>query len=274
LTTLKFRLGNLESNILGIKAFLDIIPNIQLDKDVEAWLTMDFCNPNGDGNPYHENCAVGKYLPQDDIPTFGPFSDIYVILAVCEELKGTVSKGETLKEREMIDKAGLNHPGESTVIYALKHTIPNFLSRGSANPRQTALKAVKTAADWDQVFNKELARGLKAVRDERQSNVEAVILGHIKDSLLRHGHLEAASLAQEMLAKSCKFTNKVFKYLLTLNRELTNCLGFPLGDAWLLSTEVIAHICKLLNTARSEVRDVSIKSSPIRNTARILYAML
>jgi hypothetical protein len=72
------------------------------------------------------------------------------LLSVCEELEGTVSKGDTLKEREMIDKAGLNHPGESTVIYALKHTIPNFLSHGSANPRQTALKAVKTAADRDQ----------------------------------------------------------------------------------------------------------------------------
>jgi hypothetical protein len=57
----------------------------------------------------------------------------------------------------------------------LKHTIPMFLSRGPANPRQTALKAVKTAADWDQVFNKELARGLKDVRDERQPDIEAII---------------------------------------------------------------------------------------------------
>jgi hypothetical protein len=29
---------------------------------------------------------------------FGPFSDLYVILAVAEELEGTVTKGETLKE--------------------------------------------------------------------------------------------------------------------------------------------------------------------------------
>jgi hypothetical protein len=77
-----------------------------------------------------------------------------------------------------------------------------------------------------------------------------------------------------MLAKSCKFTNKVFEYLSTLNWEQTDCSGFPLGDAWLLSTEVVARICKLLNMARSKERDVLIKSRPIRNTARILYAML
>jgi hypothetical protein len=284
LSTIRTKLANLESDILGlkahsgnlgtVKAFSDIIPNIQSVKDVEAWLTMAFRDPDGEGNPYHENRAVGEYLPQDDIPTFGPFSDIYVILAVCEELEGTVTKGETLKERDLIEKAGLNHPGESTVIYALKHTIPNFLSRGSANPRQTALRAVKTAADWDQVFNKEMAKGLKDVWDERQPDVEAVIRGHIEDSLSRHGHLEAASLAREMLAKSCKFTNKVFEYLTNLNRELTDRSGFPLGDAWLLSTEIVARICKSLNTTRSEVRDISIKSTPIRNTARILYAML
>jgi hypothetical protein len=77
-----------------------------------------------------------------------------------------------------------------------------------------------------------------------------------------------------MLAKSWQFTNKVFEYLSNLNRGLTNQSGFPLGDVWLLAAEVVICICKSLNTARSEVRDVSIKLSPIRNTVRILYAML
>jgi hypothetical protein len=281
----RIRLETLESELLGLKArsselgmiksFADIIPNIRSVNDVEAWLTVAFGNKNGeDGNPYHDDRGVGEFLPQDDIPTFGPFTDIYVLLAICEELEGIVTKGETLKERDLIEKAGLNHPGESTVIYALKHTIPNFLSRGASNPRQTALKAVKTAADWDQVFNKDLAKGLKDVWDERQPDVEAVVRGHIEDSLSRHGHLQAASLAREMLSKSCKFTNKAFDYLSTLNRELTERSGFPLPDAWLLATEIIARICKALNTSRSEVRDISIKSTPLRNTARILYAML
>jgi hypothetical protein len=60
------------------------------------------------------------------------------------------------------------------------------------------------------VFNKDLAKGLKDVWDERQPDVEAVVRGHIEDSLSRHGHLVAASLAREMLSKSCKFNNKAF----------------------------------------------------------------
>jgi hypothetical protein len=243
-------------------------------QDAEAWLSLAFRDPDGGGEPYHQDRTIGEFLPQDDVPTFGPFSDLYVILAVCEELEGTVTKGETLKEREQIGKAGLNHPGESTVVYALKHTIPNFLAKGSANARQSALKAVKTAADFDQVFSKDLAHGLKDVWDERQPDVEAVIRGHIEDSLSRHRHHEAAALAREMLAKSLLFTNKLFEYLSNTNRDLTKRSGFPPTDGWLLATEIVARVCKSLNTARSEVRDVSTKSTPLRNTARILYAML
>jgi hypothetical protein len=134
----KSKLEGLESELLGLKArssemgviksFSDIIPNIRLVDDVEAWLTSAFRTTNGDGNPYHTDRAVGEFLPEDDIPTFGPFTDPYVILAICEELEGTVTKSETLKERDLLEKAKLNHPGESTVIYALQHTIPNFLS--------------------------------------------------------------------------------------------------------------------------------------------------
>jgi hypothetical protein len=79
-------------------------------------------------------------------------------------MEGVVTKTETLKERDLLDKSGLNHPGESTVIYSLKHTIPNLLLKGASNPRQTALRAVKTAADFDQIFSKELAIGLKGAQ--------------------------------------------------------------------------------------------------------------
>jgi hypothetical protein len=119
-----------------------------------------------------------------------------------------------------------------------------------------------------------LSKGLKDVWEERQPDVEAVIRGHIDDSLVRHGHTQAAALAQEMLSKSLKFTNRVFEYLTNTNRELTDRSGFPLGDAWLLATEIVARICKSLNTASSKIRDISIKSTPLRNTARVLYAML
>jgi hypothetical protein len=60
---------------------------------------------------------------------FGAFLEIYVVLAICEELEGAVTKGEILKERDLIEKAGLNHPGEPTIIYALRHTIPNYLAK-------------------------------------------------------------------------------------------------------------------------------------------------
>jgi hypothetical protein len=195
-------------------------------------------------------------------------------LAICEELEGTVTKGEILKERDLIEKAGLNHPGEPTIIYALRHTIPNFLAKGTTNSRLTALKSVKTAAEWDQVFSRNLSKGLKDVWEERQPDVESVICGHIDDSLVRHGHTQAAALARKMLSKSLKFTNRVFEYLTNTNRELTDRSGFPLGDAWLLATKIVARICKSLNTARSEIPDILTKSTPLQNTARVLYTML
>jgi hypothetical protein len=71
-----------------------------------------------------------------------------------------------------------------------------------------ALKSVKMAAD--QVFSKDQLKGLKDVWEERQTNVELVIWGHIDDSLVWHGHTQAVVLAQEMLCKSLKFTNRLF----------------------------------------------------------------
>jgi hypothetical protein len=73
-----------------------------------------------------------------------------------------------------------------------------------------------------------LSKGLKDVWKERQPDVESVIHGHINKSLVRHGHTQAAALAQEMLPKSLKFTNRVFEYLTNTNQELSNCSGFPL----------------------------------------------
>jgi hypothetical protein len=137
-------------------------------KDVKAWLTVALRQLDGDGEPYPEDRDVGEDFPKDDFPTFGPFLDFYVVLAILEELEGIiVTKGEILNECDLIKKAGLNHPGEPTIIYALKHTIPNFSSKGSANVCQTALRAVKIAAKkWDQDFSKDLSKGLKDVWDE------------------------------------------------------------------------------------------------------------
>ena len=56
--------------------------------------------------------------------SFGPFSDLLVILAIAEDLECQSTKGETLKEMEAFDKARLNHPGEATVAYALRQLPP------------------------------------------------------------------------------------------------------------------------------------------------------
>jgi hypothetical protein len=119
-----------------------------------------------------------------------------------------------------------------------------------------------------------LVKRPKHVWDERQPGVEAVIHGHLDGSLTRHGHTQADSLAGGMLLNSLKFTNHIFQYLSNTNRELTDCSGFPLPDAWLLSTEVITCCCKALNMAQSEVHDISIKSTPLQNMVCMLYAML
>jgi hypothetical protein len=84
-------------------------------------------------------------------------------------------------------------------------------------------------------------------------------------------------LKQPLLQEKCclspasSITRPLINYL---DRELTNHSGFPLGDTWLLATEIIAGICKVLNTSWSKVRDLLIKLTPPQNTAHILYAML
>jgi hypothetical protein len=85
---------------------------------------------------------------------------------------------------KLIKKVGLNHTGESMVVYALNHPIPVLLGIDtSTNCKVTAMSAIKTAADWDTVFTKGMARGLKNLWKENQANVEVVIWGHIEDSL-------------------------------------------------------------------------------------------
>jgi hypothetical protein len=49
-------------------------------------------------------------------PTFGPFCDIYVLLAAAKDLDLVLSKGDTLKEIDYIQKAGIKHPAEAVVI--------------------------------------------------------------------------------------------------------------------------------------------------------------
>jgi hypothetical protein len=148
----------------SISSFLTLIPSFQSVKDVKAWIKKGFAKGGGDGQPYHDNRSSGEYLSDDDIPTFCQFANFFVVMCTCEDLESRATKGESLKEMEAIEKAGLNHQGESTVVYALKHPIPGFLGKSvSANRKVTSLLAVKTVSDWDMIFKKEMARGLKNI---------------------------------------------------------------------------------------------------------------
>ena len=241
---------------------------------MEAWVSRAFAGDPNNPNPVQEDRGTGEFIPEDDVPTFGPFSDVFVVLAVAEDLESQDTKGETLKEMEMLEKAGLQHPGESTVVYALKQTIPGIFAKGTGTPKKTALKALKTPSEWDKVFSKDMSRGLKDVLEERHDDIESVIRGHIDDSLTRHGHHEAAALAREMLSESMKFVTKLSAYMTDTCRDLTERSGFLPEDAWLLTTQVVARVFKAMNTARSEIRSVTAKSSPTRNTAKVLFALL
>jgi hypothetical protein len=83
---------------------------------------------------------------------FYPFSDLFVDLAIAEVLECQSTKGETLKEMEAFEKAGLNHPaGEvTTIAYALCQSAPPFFSKQiSVLSRKNYLKGLKTPEDCD-----------------------------------------------------------------------------------------------------------------------------
>jgi hypothetical protein len=85
--------------------------------------------------------SLNNIFPRMTSPLLGP-SPTSVVLAICKELEGTITKGKILlNERDLIKKADLNHPGEPTITYTLRHTIPNFfLSKGTANSWLTTLQ--------------------------------------------------------------------------------------------------------------------------------------
>jgi hypothetical protein len=73
----------------SMSSFSALIPSFQFVEDVEAWLKKGFAKGGGDGQqPYHEYRSVGEYLPEDHIPTFGPFSGFFVVMCTCEDLGG------------------------------------------------------------------------------------------------------------------------------------------------------------------------------------------
>ena len=108
-------------------------------------------------------------------PTFGPFCDIYVLLATAEDIDSVMSKGDTLKEMDYIQKAGIAHPAEAVVIYSLKRAVPGIFGDGLGASGTSFLPALKTAADWESMLSSDANAkpGMRDILMERNEAIEA-----------------------------------------------------------------------------------------------------
>jgi hypothetical protein len=112
-----------------ITVFMDLILGIHTVKDVEAWLLRYFYDveedpsedkdsPGGVDSDFSSSACNARKLIILTCPSV-LFLDLFVVLAIAEDSECQSTKGNTLKDMEAFDKAGLNHPGEATVVYAL-----------------------------------------------------------------------------------------------------------------------------------------------------------
>jgi hypothetical protein len=98
-----------------ITVFTDLISGIRTVEDVEAWLLRYFYDVGEDppedkddpgGVGWATSTATQRRKADTTYMSFGPFSDLFVVLAIAEDLECQSTKGETLKEMEAFDKAG------------------------------------------------------------------------------------------------------------------------------------------------------------------------
>jgi hypothetical protein len=68
--------------------------------------------------------------PGTDGPSVRPICDIYVLLATANDSDLFLLKGDTLKDMDYTQKAGINHPSEALVIYSLKRPVPGIFGNG------------------------------------------------------------------------------------------------------------------------------------------------
>jgi hypothetical protein len=263
----------------SISCFPDLLlPGVQSLEDVHSWVVANFGGAQGDpggGDPYssiwadiNDTGAAG--------PTFGPFCDIYVLLAAAEDLDSILSKGDTLKEMDYIQKAGINHPAEAVVIYSLKRAVPGIFGDGLGSSGTSFLPKLKTAADWESMLLLEANAkpGLKDILMERHEAIESMLRGNIHDALTSKGLGKAAELAREMLASSVKLLKMLMDYITTVYRKLVELSGFLAEDAWSLTTQVVRGIFIHMSNVRSKIRSVSPRDSATKNTAKVLYTLL
>jgi hypothetical protein len=187
-----------------------------------------------------------------------------------------MSKGDTLKEMDYIQKAGIKHPSESGVIYRFKQMVPGIFGDCIGSGGASFLPALKTASDWESILSGDANAkpGLQDILTERHEAIESQLREHIHDAFTSRGLGKVAKLAREMLAASVKLLKLIMDYITTIYRNLVELSGFLPQDAKSLTTQVVRGIFIYMSNTRSKIRGVSPKDSPIKNTSRVLYALL
>ncbi len=106
-----------------------------------------------------------------------------------------MTKGATLKEMEQFEKAGLNHPGEATVVYALRQSAPPLFSKqNGVGSNRTYLKGLRTPEDWDRMAGGQVFPGLKQKIESHMESIQAEVMSMIGETL--YGRLCVSSLAK------------------------------------------------------------------------------
>jgi hypothetical protein len=115
-----------------------------------------------------------------------------------KDLDLVLSKGDILKEMNYIQKARIKHPAEAVVIYSLKRAVPGIFGDGIGSGGASFLPKLKTAADWESILSLDANAkpGLRDILTKHHETIEALLRGHIYDSLMSKGLLKAAELAK------------------------------------------------------------------------------
>ena len=144
-----------------------------------------------------------------DRPTFGPFCDIYVLLGAFEDLDSVLSKGDTLKEMDCIQKAGIKHPAEAVVIYSLKRAVPGIFGDGLGAGVTSFIPKLKSAAEREAILlaDANAKPGLRDILTEHQEAIEALLRGNIYDSLTSKGLHKAVSWPKKCCPLQSSFSS-------------------------------------------------------------------
>jgi hypothetical protein len=134
-----------------ISCFQDLLLGVQLLEDVHSWVVANLGGASTTGGGDYPDWSIWGEMKDSGTsrPTFGPFCNIYVLLAAASQgpIFDFVQRRYMLKEMDYIHKAGINHPAEAVVIYSLKRAVPGIFGEGIGSGGTSFLPKLKTAAD-------------------------------------------------------------------------------------------------------------------------------